>query len=421
MPFSPAQVTNDARHDAETFVLALARALHAHGTPAHHLERDVMALAEALGVPAAVLCTPTSVQVGFGSMGNRVHLLRAEAESIDLGSLSRLLAIVDAVEAGALPVVEGSRRLARLHERPTYSRAVVDSMFALTSASAAVLFGGGLAELGAAAVAGLIVGELGRVMARSSGTAALFELVAALCVAASASIAASAVGSEPGVVVLSGLVVLVPGLRVTVALTELTAGHVVSGASRLAGAATVFLMLGIGVALGRGAIEALLPAPALAVPGASPLWDALALAVAPLTLVVLFEARARDTGWIWVTGVLAFTVARLTTEVMGPVAGSFGGALVAGLIGNAISRRHIAPAAVVQVPGMMLLVPGVLGLRSINAFVASDALGGIGGLFSVGVMASALAAGLAAADLLLRPRRPRAAAATVLATDSSAR
>ena len=65
-------------------------------------------------------------------------------------------------------------------------------------------------------------------------------------------------GLSTSITVLGGVIVLVPGLTLTVAMNELATRHLMSGTGRLMGAATTFLVIGLGVALG-GKLAAWLP------------------------------------------------------------------------------------------------------------------------------------------------------------------
>lgn len=55
--------------------------------------------------------------------------------------------------------------------------------------------------------------------------------------------------------------------------------------------------------------------------------------------------------------------------------------------------------------GLILLVPGSVGLRSVNALVAQDTLAGIQTAFTVGMVAISLVTGLLVANVLLPSRR----------------
>jgi len=56
-------------------------------------------------------------------------------------------------------------------------------------------------------------------------------------------------------VVIASLIVLLPGLALTLSLNELGTGHLVSGTARFAGAIMTFMKIGIGAAVGRQAAQ----------------------------------------------------------------------------------------------------------------------------------------------------------------------
>jgi uncharacterized membrane protein YjjB (DUF3815 family) len=58
-----------------------------------------------------------------------------------------------------------------------------------------------------------------------------------------------------------------------------------------------------------------------------------------------------------------------------------------------------------RLPGLLLLVPGSLGFRSLSSLLAADTIAGTDGLFRAALVTVALAVGLFAADLLLPPQR----------------
>ena len=234
----------------------------------------------------------------------------------------------------------------------------------LAAGAAARLFGGGLREIGVAGLSSLAIGVLDQLTDRSPRAARVLEPVAALLASALAVTAASVLGPlSVQVATLSGLIVLLPGLGLTVAINELASRHLISGASRLTAAALVFLQLIFGVALGQRLAE-VLPLPPMASPPAPlPFWTVVvALVVVALAVNVLFRARPADIGWIVAAGALAFGGARFGARGLGAELGAFVGALLLGMASNAAARVRNRPSVVTIVPGMMLLVPGSLGL-----------------------------------------------------------
>jgi uncharacterized membrane protein YjjB (DUF3815 family) len=130
-----------------------------------------------------------------------------------------------------------------------------------------------------------------------------------------------------------------------------------------------------------------------------------AMLTTPLAFLVLFQARRRDAPWVVLAAVSAWAAARSVPATLGPEVSAFVGALTLGLVSNLIGRATRRPASVPKVPGLMLLVPGSLGYRSVEAFLAQDVLVGVEAAASTALVAAALAGGLLCANGLLPSRR----------------
>ncbi|MFP2932509.1 threonine/serine exporter family protein, partial [Pyxidicoccus sp. 3LG] len=208
------------------------------------------------------------------------------------------------------------------------------------------------------------------------------------------------------VATVAGLIVLLPGLSLTVAINELATRHLISGTSRLTGAVLVFLQLGFGVALGSRLAMLLPPPLPIPLPPALPAWtQAVALALAPVSLGVLFRARPRDWGWIAAACTFAFAGSRLGALMLGPQLGAFVGALMLGIASNALARLRNLPSVTTLVPGLMLLVPGSVGFRSLSSLLERDVVAGVDTAFTMLMVSVALAAGLLSANALVPPRK----------------
>jgi uncharacterized membrane protein YjjP (DUF1212 family) len=394
---------------AVSFTLRLGQALHSYGTPAHQLEEQMRLVSQRLGLEARFFSTPTSIFASFGPPeALQTSLIRVEPGEMDLGRLARLDELADAVIRGELSPAEGEDLVeAVLAQPPRYGNALHLLCWALAAIGGARLFGGGLREMGTAAVISLLIGGLDLWTRRQRSTVWVLEPVAAILSSALAVVAASLVGPlSVQVVTLAGLIVLLPGLSLTVALNELATRNLISGTSRLTGAAIVFLELGFGVALGTRLTE-LLPLPAKLGPlPALPGWtEPLALVSLLFAVSILFRARPRDWGWIAIAGTLAYAGSRLGSQVLGPQLGAFVGALIVGLVTNGLARLRNRPAVITLVPAIMLLVPGSIGFRSLESLLARDVLAGVDTAFSMLMVAVALVAGLLFANALVQPRK----------------
>lgn len=407
--------TDDERQ-AITFVLALSRALHAYGAPAYRLEEIVTEVAPSLGIVGQFFSSPTALFASFGPPEDqRTSLQRVEPGEMNLEKLSLLHNVTDAVLAGRMTPARGTVWVREIVERPRrYHAALVVVAFALASAAAARFLNGGVREIGVAAVCGTMSGTLALAARRIAWVRRTLEPLAAFCATVVAGCAvALGMRHATSISALAGLIVLLPGLTLTVALEELSSRHLVSGTARVAGALMTFLQIAFGLAIGARMLD-LFPAlghsaRAVHLPG----WtEWIALAVAPCALLVLFQARPRDLPWLIVGSLVAFTTARIAGPPLGAQLGMFLSALVLGLTAQLFARWRRRPAALLQIPGVIVLVPGSVGIRSVFSMLDADVVSGVQFAFSLVVLSAALAAGLLVANAVAAPRRVARAGAS---------
>lgn len=392
----------------------LAEALHRSGAPVARLESALERVAERLDLPLEILATPTSLLMAFGrGRDQQVRLLRVEPGEVHLARLAGLDGLLRDIEgSGVGPrltnVAMGRERLEQLEIEPApFGPNAELCAAALASGTAAFFFGGGAWDALAAALLGLNVAALPRWFAGAERWQRLHEPLSATLVAfAATALARLGLPVEAGALTLAGLIALVPGYSLTISLTDLANRHLVAGVARLAGVLGTLLGMALGVGLGR-AMGELVPAataPAISVPAGT--WGlVLAALCTPLCFTVLFRARARDAWAIEAAGVAAFGAGMLGAQWLGGELGGLFGAAALAVAANGLSRKLKLPSSIFAVPGLMLLVPGSLGLRSMDAFLAEDALSGIEAAFSMVLSGSALAGGLLVGNVLLPPRR----------------
>jgi uncharacterized membrane protein YjjP (DUF1212 family) len=388
----------------------MGRAFHRHGFSASRVEEVMVRLAGQLGLPLAqIFSTPTSIMAAFGPLGaQRSHLLRVEPGSVNLTQVSQLDRLAVAVLQGELPPIDGIARLREIEEQPAgFGRVATVGSFVAASGAVSVFLGGGRAELLVATLIGLATGLLALYAGPRPRVQRVFEPVVALM----ASIAAGTVARlwlphSVYVSTLAGLIVLIPGFPLTVAVRELSTQHLASGTARFASATATFLGIGFGVALGDRLVALLLGEHADLAAQPFPLWALpIAVAVAGLAFAVILQAERRDTIRIVVIGLVAVAAGRLGARFLGLELGAFMGALAVGVIGNLFSRLRNRPSLILIVPGILMLVPGTIGFRSISALLEAQVETGVNTLFRMLLTAVAIASGLLIADLVSPTRR----------------
>ena len=408
--------TNDLAdpRDAEAFITAFASAAHAAGIPAHRLEEMVDDLGVRLGLVIVTYSTPTMLMLGFGPLDRqRTVLMRVEPADVHLARLDELNTIERGVMSGRMSLAQGHVEVEALRHPPTEGKRALKLvlLWLLLSATLARFFGGGWAEMAAGAVIGALIGLLSIAWPRLTTGAPVFELLAAAVAAVVAAGAAHLAQSfdvqlSAYVAMLSGVVGLLPGFTLTVAVTELASRHLASGTARATAAASTLLQMAVGVALGSKVGESLFgPDPKMS-PAALPEWTAIALLpVAAVVLAVYSYARPQRLWAIVVVSALGYFGARWGGDAFGPELGAAFGAFVVGLASRIHAELSACPQLVTLVPATLMLVPGSFGFRSVSMFLGADVTSAIEAAMRMLLIAMAISAGLLVAQAIGRPRR----------------
>ena len=388
-------------------VLNLGRALTRAGSPAHRLETAMQVMAERLGLTAEFFSTPTALMVSLGD-GTRaqVYLARVESGESNLGKLSELTEVMEQLASGELDPIEADRRVREIDQRPpTYRGLSLLAAFVAVSAGACTLIGGGLREMLMAGALGGLTGLCVILLGRGPDLARLVAPVAALLVTFVGTLWCGYDGRTALMpAVIAGMIPLIPGMGLTVSTRELATGHLVSGSSRMMATIMVFAFLSFGLAAGGAAGQYLVGPVGLVEPSALPPGMIyVGLGLAAIGFVALFQAFLRD--WIWILVACAVSVGASTLGGQtSPVLGAFLGGVAVALAGNLFARITGRPGSVMPLPGLILLVPGSIGMRSLAAIVGHDILSGLETAFLAGMIAVALTAGMILASVLLPPR-----------------
>ena len=398
--------------DATAFVLRLGRALHALGYSSHRIEELLADTTGRLGLEGQFFTTPTSIFAAFGPQAQqRTFLERVEPGDLHLERLGRVQEIVEDVLVGRSTPRAGLAALDALdREPPRWSVAVTTVAFGIAGGSAACLLGGGAPEVAAAGALAMLTGWVAAARLLPPDARRFHEPFAAFVVSFAVSGLAARMPLSTYLATLGGLIVLLPGLMLSAAMSELNAQHLVSGTARLTGAIMRFLVLIFGVALGSRVAQLTFGAAMPATPLPLPAWcEWLALGVAPFAFTVLMRARPADAPAILGVCAAAVLGSRAGSRALGPELGVFAGSLVAGLLSNWLARVRHTPALVTLSPALLLLVPGSVGFRSLTSLLDREVVNGIEAAFRMVIMFAALVAGLQVAGIAVpAPRLTRA-------------
>lgn len=405
-------MTDASFSDRIDFVTQLARSLHAVGTTAQRLEGAICAIAARLRLVCNPWSNPTGLILSFGdpddpAAGETTRVIRLEPGEIDLRKLCQADAIAEQVMRGEMGLNAGARALEALKRLPSRRGAALTIFsFGLTSASVAALFRTGWSGIASAACIGWLIGALSILGSGRPRLAEALDALSALFATVLVYLIAHHVTPLPvQAVVVSSVIVLLPGLMLTNAVSELSSQHLVSGSARFAGAMAVLLKLTFGAVAGTQLAQALGWTVPESVVIVQPAWlDWVALLVGSYAFAVLFRADRRDYPVVMAAAWLGFLCTRHAGAALGGEAGVFVAGLVIGAAANLYARCFHRPGAVVRVPGIILLVPGSVGFRGLNFVLERDVALSLDTGFTLFAILVSLVAGLLFGNLLVPAR-----------------
>lgn len=402
---------------AEMVIIELARRVHASGSPAYELDQRMEEVAASLNRPATFFSTPTSLFVTFAHQQDRTRLVRVYPCDTNLGRYAALYEAQRSIERERLSATQAWNLIESLESTAsTYSQPLQIVNYGVAAACFGVLVGGSLTVVISAGIIGLLTGGLMIGLGQRKYPAHLINIIAAIaaCIIASL-VQIQFPRGNVELTSLAALIVLVPGLQLTISINELATQNLASGSARFAGAMMSLLTLVFGVFMGRSLMHALLTIPA-STPVQSPAILLSMASIVPLglSLAVLFQARHRDIAWVLTSALMGYGSLRVAGMWLQPFAAVWAAAVIAGVCSHLISRwRHIPP-AITLMPALILLVPGSLGFFGLSAIlVNNDVPGGVRIVSTMMLTAVSIVAGLLTTDVIapvLTGRTSRASA-----------
>jgi uncharacterized membrane protein YjjP (DUF1212 family) len=398
------------------FLKKYARLLHSSGVPAHQFERMITALADQLGFNCQVLSSPTAIFLSFQYQDDEddqrpipMQLARMVPAAINLGNTAELYDIGNGLLDGNIATEQAYNKLKGWQPTQLYPMWLQIICWGLTGGSVAVMLSASWAGIAAAS---LVCAILGVVVTQASDVwreGSLEAIAALLSTFLVFTINQLVPGLDVFVVIMSSLIVLIPGLGLTMAVTELSTDHLASGSARLAGAVVTLMKLSLGVLIGTVMVGwfgwssditslAQLPAP--------PAWFRWpALLAAAFSFAVLFSARRKDFHIAVLAAIVSYIVSRAGVAAGGLEFGVLLASMSVTILSNLYGRLFKQAGALIRVPGVILLVPGTIGYHGATALFLDSGENLTDTTLLALRLLIALVGGLLIGNSLLPPRR----------------
>ena len=368
----------DDFYQKRKFIIRLGKALHKLGSTAYRLEDNLLSIAKFLDVRASFIITPTALTFILSDeddIQQYNHLVRVKPGDIDLGSLARIDELVDELISGERTLEEAIDRLDEVKDKPApYGTFLTFIAFGASSGAFAMLMHTSWHDVFWAALLGWVIFAFVLWAERSRRVTELLEPMSAVV----ASMLASLISIyDPSInipmVILSTIIVFIPGLSLTVGLSELAARHLMSGTARIMDGLMMLFKLYFGAVLGMALGKLLWGEAVFVQPKTLPVWTSwLAVTTLCTCLVILFRVRIKDAPWGIISGYIAFGVSIWASEYLGIALGAFVGAFALGLYSNLFSRLMNLPSSIVRLLGLVVLVPGSKVYIGLNSAVSGQ-------------------------------------------------
>ncbi|WP_395341938.1 threonine/serine ThrE exporter family protein [Ningiella sp. W23] len=361
------------------FIVKLGKMLHKYGTPAHRLEAHLLEVASYLNVNASFISTPTSLTFVIWSDKREDeynHAARVQPGELDLGSLSRTDELVTRLLSAELNLSEADEELSRIDNLPAFYHPLFEFFaMGISTGSFAIVMGSSFDDAIAAGAIGCIMYLIYFWSLHSKRVNLMLEpaaaLVAGVCACAISALVEPAINIR--LVVLSSIIIFIPGLALTIGLAELSSRNLVSGTARVMDALMQLFKLYFGAFLGIAIGFWWFSEVAMVPTEPTPKW---AIWVAVLTLcsalVVIFKLRIKHAPWAIMCGFVGYFGTYWASKYLEFGLGTFVGAFAVGVFANLFTRFAHAPASIVLMQGLIVLVPGSKTYIGLNSFVSGQ-------------------------------------------------
>ncbi|SMF68875.1 threonine/serine ThrE exporter family protein [Pseudobacteriovorax antillogorgiicola] len=393
------------------FILLVGRSLHRYGAAAHHIEAALFGLAQKYCDEYEFFVTPTAIISSVKIDGEwQSRLQRVTPGGIDLGKLSLVDDVGDKVTHGVMNMQAGIEQIRKINRIP---EGRFDPLIRILFFMVASLgFGGFLVfdwlDLAVVGVLGFVAAIMGEIIALIPNISQVKEFLISFVVSFLALLLISVFPDlTVNRIILSSLIVLIPGLSLTIALSEIATNNWLAGTARLMGAAAELLKISFGVVVGGLAAKGIHNIPVSSIEGQPDFLvpEIFLLLLSGLSFSYLFRNLRRDYIWVIIGACLGYYSSQLGAYIFGRELGVFWGGACLAAFSNGFARYLHRPALTVLIPGLIPMVPGSIGFQSLTFMFEHDVMATMASTFNLVIVAVALVAGLTVGNMIVHPRR----------------
>ena len=225
------------------------------------IEQTLSEIAATIGLDVQVFALPTYITIAIGpTWSQRTMMMRLEPGRVSLRKIALINELYDALRNGRIDYRKATILLGEVDAQwPGLPPWLEIPALAFIAVGVALILGGGTRELIVSGAIGICTGILSTIAARSAIVARLFAVTAAFAATLIVASFQKLVGPvNIYISIIAGIVVLLPGYSLTLALHELANDFLVAGVARLGRVFSTLLALGCGAFLGLAVVPSVL-------------------------------------------------------------------------------------------------------------------------------------------------------------------
>lgn len=390
-----------SHEEAARFIVRVGTALHSYGATAIRLESVLSELSRFFGMSGVFRSSPSEIIVALqeeAEAAQRVAIVPTATPDVQLDKLARIGELLRELATERMTLAEATDRLDEIDRAPPPWGALGMTIgYVAVALGVTPLIGGSWADTWVAAAVSIAVFMMVLVSSRLGAVgAALMPFSTALVAGVLAALAKLWLPDLNLVlVVLAAVAVILPGYSISLGVGELVTQHVVSGTANLMRGLVCLVKQVAGGGLGIVFVSSLvfLPSGGPSVP-IDPDWVAGMFPFFVLGLCLTFQMAARDFLPATIVSVLAYFAALGGTALLGAIAGTLVGTIVAVGTVQVWAHRTGRPTTILMIPAIVTLISGAIGFRGLAEIWQGDAALGLRDFTQMFIVALTVLAGL---------------------------
>ncbi len=357
-------------------IIELGKALHIYGVPSYKVQSYLTKVSKTEDIKGVFMDLPTWINYVFYEDEQTYNYIECIPPGVlNLGGLSRVDEVTNKVISKEIDSTEVVIELDKINKESTkINHFILTVSYAVASGAFSLMIGTNWISLIFALILGALVYPLVYLSTRSNYLETVLESLASFIVTVLASLLHLIFPElNVGIIILSSIIIFIPGLSITTALEEITSKSLVSGGAKLFDSIISLFKQFFGVLLGLALMASIIDFKQLVHVSNLPHWIMFSgIPLFLISLLAIFQVRKKDMVFGVITGVLVFFTTVLFSGY-GVLFSTFIGTIMAVAISHFFNRLTKTPKTVFLTQGIIMLVPGSKSFMGLsNSFLNSS-------------------------------------------------